>query len=106
MQKQTQQKQAPPQRTTPAAATAIEKAAPHSAGQQLAEIPEWLRRPEGVPPAGLDAIERSESDPKYIEGLRDGQFFNTITREIYGKKVLLVPLHFYKTRVLFGPMDE
>jgi hypothetical protein len=105
--------QAPP-------ATTIEKHQPSA----LAEIPDWLRRPEGVPPAGLDAIERSdmtlprlglcqalspqrsESDPKYIEGLRDGQFFNTITREIYGKKVLLVPLHFYKTRILFGPMDE
>ena len=120
MQKPTQQKQAPPQRAATPVTAAIERAVP----QQLAEIPEWLRRPEGVPPAGLDAIERSdmtlprlglcqalspqrsESDPKYIEGLRDGQFFNTITREIYGKKVLLVPLHFYKTRILFGPMDE
>lgn len=92
--------------------------------QQLVEVPEYLRRPEGVPPAGLENLERSdmtlprlgiaqalspqlsESDPKYIEGLRPGNFFNTITRENYGKQVQLVPLLFYKTRILFGPIDE
>src|SRR5882672_6814537 len=92
--------------------------------QQLTEIPEYLRKPEGVPPAGLEHLTRedmtlprlgiaqalspqlSESDPKYIDGLRPGNFFNTITKENYGKQVQLVPLLFYKTRILFGPIDE
>jgi hypothetical protein len=90
----------------------------------LAEVPEYLRKQPGEPPAGLENLERSdmtlprlglaqalspqvsESDPKSIENLRPGMFFNTITREIYGKKVQLVPLLFYKTRILFGSMDE
>jgi len=119
-QPQKQQVKVPPKPTPPQAATAIEKHKP----QQLAEIPDYLRRPEGVPPAGLENLERqdmtlprlglcqalspqrSESDPKYIEGLRDGQYFNTITKEIYGKQVQLVPLLFYKTRILFGAMDD
>lgn len=90
----------------------------------LAEIPEYLRRADGEPPMGLENLERSDmtlprlglcqsltpqrikSDPKYISGLDEGSFFNTITREVYGETVRLVPLLFYKTRILFGPMDE
>jgi hypothetical protein len=90
----------------------------------LAEVPEYLRRAPNEPPAGLENMDRtdmtlprlglcqalspqcSESDPKYIEGLQKGEFFNTITKERYGRKVQLVPLLFYKTRILFGPMDE
>jgi hypothetical protein len=96
----------------------------HANGGALAEVPEYLRRAPGEPPAGLENLERSdmtlprlalaqalspqlsESDPKYIEGLRPGMFFNTITRENYGKTVQLVPLLFYKTRILFGPLDS
>lgn len=110
----------------------VQRQAPPIAQQQivkrsngaLTEVPEYLRRPEGVPAMGLENLERSdmtlprlglcqalspqcsESDPKYINGLQKGEFFNTITRENYGKKVQLVPLLFYKTRILFGPMDE
>jgi hypothetical protein len=101
---------------------AIEKHKPQNGA--LTEVPEYLRRADGVPPAGIEAMGRedmtlprlglcqalspqcSESDPKYIEGLRPGNFFNSITRENYGKTVQLVPLLFYKTRILFGPMDE
>lgn len=100
--------------------TAIEKRAP----QQIEEVPDYLRRKDGEPPAGLENMDRqdmtlprlglaqalspqvSESDPKAIKELRPGEFFNTITRERYGRKVQLVPLLFYKTRILFGPMDE
>lgn len=101
---------------------AIEKRAQN--GGALAEIPEYLRRPDGVPPLGLENLsredmtlprlglcqslspQRSKSDPKYIPGLNEGFFFNTITRENYGDTVQLVPLLFYKTRILFGLMDE
>lgn len=90
----------------------------------LSEVPEYLRRADGEPPMGLENLERSdmtlprlglcqalspqcsESDPKYIDGLQKGEFFNTITRENYGRKVQLTPLLFYKTRILFGPIDE
>ena len=96
----------------------------HADNGALAEVPEYLRRAPGEPPAGLENMDRqdmtlprlglaqalspqlSESEPKYIDGLRAGMFFNTITREVYGKQVSLVPLLFYKTRILFGPMDE
>jgi len=119
-QKQTQQRPAQQQRSAPPPQQQIVKHEP----QRLAEVPEYLRRPEGVPPAGLENLERSdmtlprlavaqalspqlsESDPKYIDGLRPGMFFNTITKEIYGKKVQLVPLLFYKTRILFGNLDD
>jgi hypothetical protein len=113
------QQQRQQQKTPPPAA--IEKAKPNGA---LTEIPDYLRRQPGVPPMGLENFSReditlprlglcqalspqcSESDPKYIDGLRPGNFFNSITRENYGKTVQLVPLLFYKTRILFGPMDE
>jgi hypothetical protein len=118
-QSRTQQKET--QRSASSATvTQIEKHVP----RELAEVPDYLRRAEGVPPMGLENLERSdmtlprlglaqalspqvsESDPKSIDNLRPGMFFNTITREIYGKRVQLVPLLFYKTRILFGPMDE
>jgi hypothetical protein len=119
--KQTQQQARPvTQQKPPATQTAaIEKAKP----RELEQVPDYLRRAEGVPPAGLENLERqdmtlprlalaqalspqlSESDPKYIEDLRPGMFFNTITKESYGKQVQLVPLLFYKTRILFGSLD-
>jgi hypothetical protein len=110
-----------PQRSAPQAQQKQE-IVKHSNGA-LAEVPEYLRRAPGEPPAGLEQMDRqdmtlprlalaqalspqlSESDPKYIDGLRPGMFFNTITRENYGKTVQLVPLLFYKTRILFGPLD-
>ncbi len=113
------QQQEPPRQVKPAA-TAIERRPAAS----LAEIPDYLRRTDGGIPAGLENLDRqdmtlprlglcqaltpqrSKSDPKFIPGLTEGEFFNTITREIYGTRVELVPLLFYKTRILFGPMDE
>jgi hypothetical protein len=115
-----QKTQQVPQRSAPQKTAEIVK---HGNGA-LAEVPEYLRRVDGAPPMGLENLDRqdmtlprlglaqalspqlSESDPKYIDGLRPGMFFNTITREVYGKSVQLVPLLFYKTRILFGAMDE
>ncbi len=92
--------------------------------QEIEAVPEWLQRKNGESPLGMENIERadmtlprlalaqalspqlSESDPKFIDGLKKGEFFNTITREIYGKTAQLIPLLFYKSRILFGPMDE
>lgn len=117
--KPTQQKHNPPP-ARPQQSSAIEK----RRDSALSEVPEYLRRADGEPPMGLENLERSdmtlprlglcqalspqcsESDPKYIDGLQKGEFFNTITRENYGRKVQLTPLLFYKTRILFGPIDE
>src|SRR5262249_37088660 len=88
------------------------------------EIPEWLVRPAGEAPAGIEEMGRQDMtlpplgvcpapsppclprDPEYIDGPGQGRCFNTITKENYGGRVQLVPLLFYKTRILFGPMDE
>ena len=85
--------------------------------QDSALVPAYVQH-EG-PNAGLEKMERSDwtlprlgicqsmspqrtkSDPKYIEGLSEGEMFNSITTENYGASVKLVPLLFYKTRLLF-----
>lgn len=121
--KPTQQRQPVKQNAPPHAAPqdhAIEK----RRDAALSEVPEYLRRADGAPPMGLENLERSDmtlprlglcqslspqrskSDPKYIPGLSEGEFYNSITRVNYGAQVQLVPLLFYKTRILFGPMDE
>lgn len=46
--------------------------------------------------------QRLKDDPKYIKGLTEGQFFNSITGEVYGEKVKLTPLMFFKYRLRFG----
>jgi hypothetical protein len=50
--------------------------------------------------------QRKKSDPKFIAGLDEGMFFNTVTNEIYGTEVTVVPLMFFKSRVFFNPLDE
>lgn len=47
--------------------------------------------------------ERKKSKDKYIEGLNDGDFFNSLTQEIYGTSVMVIPLSFSKSRVYFKP---
>ena len=83
-----------------------------------------LTRPAAGAPAGLENVERGDmtlprlglcqslspqrkkNDPKYIPKLEEGQLFNTITQNIYGGRVLVVPLFFYKTRILFNPLNQ
>lgn len=91
---------------------------------ELSTVPEYLRLANtGVPAPGLENIQqgdmtiprvalcqsmtpqRKRSDPKYIDGLEEGQFFNTVTGENYGDSVKIVPLFFYKTRLLFADID-
>lgn len=49
--------------------------------------------------------QRLKEDPKYIKGLEEGQFFNTITGQIYGEVVKFTPLMFFKYRLRFGKQD-
>jgi hypothetical protein len=41
------------------------------------------------------------SKPEYIEGLMVGQYFNTVTREVYGDTVTVVPVKFNMSRIKF-----
>src|SRR5580692_4302280 len=50
--------------------------------------------------------QRKKSDPKFIPGLDEGMFFNTVTNEVYGTEVTVVPLMFFKSRVFFNPLDD
>jgi len=88
------------------------------------DVPDYLRRADGQPAAGTENMDRSDmalprlglcqslspqrkkQNPKYIPGLEEGQFFNTLTREIYGSTLNIVPLHFYKTRIRFGDIEK
>lgn len=92
--------------------------------QEKAELPEHLRRAPGEAAAGFEFMggqdmtlprlglaqalspQLSERDPSYIDGLKTGEFFNTITRENFGKSVAVVPLLFYKSRLRFLPQNE
>lgn len=41
------------------------------------------------------------SKPEYIEGLMVGQYFNSVTREIYGDDVIVVPVKYSMSRLKF-----
>ena len=89
-------------------------------------IPEWMQEDSvAMSNAGLEEIksgdmtiprlalaqstsdEQKEGHTKYIEGLKAGQFFNTLTKEIYGKGPLLItPLFMKRHRRLFTPRDQ
>lgn len=50
--------------------------------------------------------QRKRNDPKYIEGLVEGQLFNTLSGEVYGEVLDVVPLYMIKTRMKFKPLSE
>lgn len=90
----------------------------------IEEVPKHLQRTAGAPQAGFEEVgagditipqlrlcqaltpQKTEGEAKYIEGLRDGEHFNTVTGENYGKLVQIVPLMMYKNRIRFAPKDE
>ena len=45
----------------------------------------------------------TKGDPSRIEGLEVGQYFNTVTEEIYGETVLVTPLLEFPSRIFFPP---
>lgn len=106
------------------------KPAPAQPGTALAapvtgNLPEYLRpdASQAVRP-GLENMDRSDmtlprlglcqsmspqrkgSDPKFIKGLEEGQFFNTITGVVFGTNLKLIPLLFYKTRIRFASKKQ
>ncbi len=89
----------------------------------LAEIPEHLRGEFGnrdgkenmgrgdliVPRLSLAQAmtpELKKTNENYNPDLEEGQFFNSVTGEIYGESVTVIPLHFFKQYIEFKPKDE
>mgnify|MGYP000211720454 CR=1 FL=1 len=50
--------------------------------------------------------ERKKSNPDFIAGLEEGQFFQKTPPTIYGENLLVLPLKRYKTRIYFRGMTE
>lgn len=43
---------------------------------------------------------------EYIEGLKAGDFFNSVTGQVYGQRVKVVPITFSKSAIEFKPQSE
>lgn len=50
--------------------------------------------------------QRKRSNPTFIEGLNDGDIFNSVSNKVYGEEVELIPLQMTKSRILFNPLDD
>lgn len=90
---------------------------------QIEEVPEFLRKEMGNA-AGLEDVAQSDiliprlglcqalspqkrkSHSLYIEGLAEGQLFNTVTQEIYGDSLDVILLFFFKNRIKYIPIDD
>jgi hypothetical protein len=89
----------------------------------LANVPEHLRKNIGNQ-AGLEDVGRDDvliprlmisqglspeitkGDPKFIKGLSVGEFFNSLTGEVYGETLNVVPLFFFKQFIEFTPREQ
>lgn len=96
--------------------------ATQTSGNALPELPEHLRNQQG-PRLGSENVEQSdiiipslklaqdttdeakEHHEKYIPGLKPGMYFNTVTKEVYGDSITVIPIHFYKTRVRWNSKE-
>lgn len=47
-----------------------------------------------------------KNKPQFIEGLEVGMLYNTVTREIYGKNIYVIPVLFSKMRIEFEEMSK
>jgi hypothetical protein len=91
---------------------ALAKQAP----QAITEVPDYLKPKPGVrlgnenvtsedvivPRIALaqsNSFELKKSHAKYIEGLEQGEFFNTATKEIYGKALRVINVHYFRSRI-------
>jgi hypothetical protein len=94
---------------------------PNALTKRVDDLPEYLR---GAGTLGMEEVEkndvamprialcqsntpqRKKSDPKYIEGLDEGMFFNTATGRVYGESFRFIPIKYFKQRILFYPIDD
>lgn len=97
-----------------------DKLATQQAPGALAEIPDYLRKAPGEQRLGNENVtqgdiivprlaicqsmspERKQSNPKFIKGLEEGMYFNTVTKQIYGRFLRVIPAHYYKSRILWA----
>lgn len=49
--------------------------------------------------------EGKPKNPKYIQGLQHGEYFNSVTKEIYGESLVVIPIHYYVTRVRWNAKE-
>lgn len=49
---------------------------------------------------------RKKTDPNYIEGCEEGDLYNNVTRELYGKSVVVVPVAYKKEYLLWKQRDK
>jgi hypothetical protein len=52
-----------------------------------------------------EEVDKSNPDA-FVPGLEEGMLFNSLTKHIYGREVLVTPLFFHKSRIKFRPMDQ
>ncbi|HEY1645796.1 MAG TPA: hypothetical protein VGF75_05505, partial [Candidatus Saccharimonadales bacterium] len=87
------------------------------------DVPEFLKAQKGHQ-AGMEDVEQSDiimprlglcqalspqrrsSDPNYLPDLKEGEFFNTVSGEIYGKEIDLICLFFFKNRIKYIDLKE
>lgn len=100
----------PAARPGPAANTQVARPQP-TAVQTRAEVPDYIRQSQGrgsenvemqdlvIPRIELaQALSKCviEGDGQYIEGCKQGMLYNSVTRELYGASVMVVPAYFKK----------
>jgi len=89
----------------------------------ISDVPDWLQNQKGnqkgmeevdnsdilLPRLGLCqslSPQRRKSHSSYIEGLEEGDLFNTVTQEIYGRELDIIALFFFKNRIKYFPIDS
>ena len=86
--------------------------------------PEFLKEREGKEIRGLEEVgsdemvlprltltqgttpQRQEANVSFIPNLKEGDFFNSLTKQIYGRRVVVMPLLFRKSRIYFKDINE
>lgn len=82
---------------------------------ELEKLPDWVLEDDAgreggtsedlvLPRLGICQAmseERKKGNTKYINGLEEGDFFNTVTREIYSRPLLVTPLMVRHSRILW-----
>jgi hypothetical protein len=91
--------------------------------QSITQVPDYLRGRLGdrvgsenvtkddllIPRLGVAqslSPQLKKSQDGYIPGLEVGDLFNTVTGEVYGKEVTVVPLFFLRNFIEFKPIEE
>lgn len=88
---------------------------------QALAVPEYL---QGYGGKGLEGVQRGDmtlprlsiaqsgspaykkANPNHIDGIEEGDLYNSLTRAVYGAAVVAVPLVFFKGYIKFRSMDE